>query len=132
MLKMTKFVDEMIAGGNVYNPVEGGVEGGKFVGYVVDFGHDPEYSDKSHLAVVDEFGKSVMNVESTFIYAAGRNVLFEIKRPEVLWHSVAFKSMSSQSSRARPLWTNALLSDTQLGFLKTTFSAYVILESWYE
>lgn len=125
------FIESVIDGELVYNPVDGGNNNGKFIGYAIELDSEDENGSpiKVH-TIIDANGQSVANCDLTHIYL-GWKIRFALQPEEVKktkMHSVAFVVANIPDHH----WYAGIFSDTTLNAEKYKWKEYRILETWYE
>lgn len=118
------FVQSLVSGKLIHNPVEGGIDNGQFIGYAVELETDDEDGNmvKTHV-IVNAAGKSVANINLIHVYSNEFYVQFELQPEKKITtlHTVAF----NYGNR----WEMSEFTDAELSECKHSFKRYKIIET---
>lgn len=112
---ISNIIAALINGQTIENPIQYGIKGGTFAGYLVKFG-------ETHYVSID--AKGIAQLTFTQKAIVPNETQFVVTQEKIKFHTIAFKLVDSDN------WHINKVSDSELTTRKSTFSEYKILESW--
>lgn len=114
-ISSTTLIDALINGKTIENPIQYGIKGGIFAGYLVKFG-------ETHYVSIDAKGIAQLTFNKNPIVP--NETQFVVTQEKTKFHTIAFKLAGDDN------WYINKVSDAELVSRESTFTEYKILESW--
>jgi len=119
-------IQEVIDGAKIWNPEEGGLDNGRFIGYAVLFDSEDENGDQYTANYIVDENLRVLYIDTITHQLTSYSIPFEIQPEATKTHAVAYKLCDNAN------WAVKTMTDCDLNIKKQIFEDYRILETWFE